>query len=768
MLLLATFTSKEGQIIKIMRTAYLPASSYRWNPKRKKAIGTKWVYRNKKDERGIVVWNKTRLVAQGHRQEEGIDYNEVFAPVARIKAIMIFLDFASFIGFIVYQMDVKSAFLYGTIEEESGEGIFISQDKYVAEILKKFDFSSVKTASTPIETQKPLVKDEEATDVDVHLYRSMIRSLMYLTASRPDIMFAVYACLRLEVTLKLSHLHAVKRIFRYLKGQPKLGLWYPRNSPFDLEAYSDSDYAGANLDRKFTTEGCQFIGMRLISWQCKKQTIVATSTTEAEYVAAANCYGQFWNTAASKTVNSVNQIHAIIDGKAVVISESSVRSDLLFNDEDDAQTRFETASKKSHDPPLLEVNTSGSVEDIMEHPDDLMDIVPPKPYDSPLSGGHTPRSDEDRPNLLELINTCTQLSNRVLALEEAQTTQDKVITKLKLRVRRLEKKRKARTSQPMKRRLFKGRVETPTDKSFEDKGSGEKGGSTADQVSTARPEVCTTSVPVNVSVATPSTPPTTTTIFDVEELPRLTRSTTTLQPLPTIDPKDKGKGVLVEKKPKKIEKVKRRDQGLAQIESDAYLAQRICEEELAELDRAQKEKQKQEEATIAALTEEFDEIQAKIDANHELAVRMTHEEKEKGTSEAILKGAKWINDFVPMDSEKEEKKSVGPESKGKKGKRIKRVADSALKQKSSKKPKMMQEQKSAKSDVEESADYIHENEELRMWLTVVSDKEKTVDPEILSTKEKVSSHQGNAREDVALEAEAESTMAFELLKFIKS
>ncbi|GKB89510.1 putative ribonuclease H-like domain-containing protein [Tanacetum coccineum] len=183
-------------------------------------------------------------------------------------------------------------FFLGLQVKQKEDGIFISQDKYVAEILKKFDFANVKTASTPIETQKPLVKDEEASDVDVHLYRSMIGSLMYLTASRPDIMFAVCACSRFQVTPKSSHLSAVKRIFRYLKGKPKLGLWYPRVSSFDLESYSDSDYAGANLDRKSTTGGCQFLGRRLISWQCKKQTIVATSTTEAEYVAAASCCGQ--------------------------------------------------------------------------------------------------------------------------------------------------------------------------------------------------------------------------------------------------------------------------------------------------------------------------------------------------------------------------------------------------------------------------------------------------------------------------------------------
>ncbi|GKB91533.1 putative ribonuclease H-like domain-containing protein, partial [Tanacetum coccineum] len=284
-------------------------------PSRKKAIGIKWVFRNKRDERSIVVKNKARLVAQGFRHEEGIDYDEVFPPVARIEAIRLFLAFASFMGFPVYQMDVKCAFLYGTIGEDvyvhqppgfvdpvhlnkvykvkqQPDGIFISQDKYVADILKKFDFCSIKTATTPIESNKPLVKDEDGIDVDVHVYRSMIGSLMYLTASRPNIMFAVCACAIFQVTSKALHLHAVKRIFRYLKHQPKLGLWYPRDSPFELEAFSDSDYGGASLDRKSTTGGCQFLGRRLISWQCKKQKIVTNSTTEAEYVATANCCGQ--------------------------------------------------------------------------------------------------------------------------------------------------------------------------------------------------------------------------------------------------------------------------------------------------------------------------------------------------------------------------------------------------------------------------------------------------------------------------------------------
>nr|GEV88097.1 uncharacterized mitochondrial protein AtMg00810-like [Tanacetum cinerariifolium] len=151
--------------------------------------------------------------------------------------------------------------------QKKPNGIFISQDKYVAEILRKFRLTDRNSASTPIDTENPLLKDLDGEDVDVHTYRSMIGSLMYLTSSRPDIMFAVCACARFQVTPKASHLHAFKRIFRYLKGKPHLGLWYPKDSPFNLVAYSDSDYAGASLDKKSTTGGCQFLGCRLISWE---------------------------------------------------------------------------------------------------------------------------------------------------------------------------------------------------------------------------------------------------------------------------------------------------------------------------------------------------------------------------------------------------------------------------------------------------------------------------------------------------------------------
>ncbi|GJV42557.1 putative ribonuclease H-like domain-containing protein, partial [Tanacetum coccineum] len=237
-----------------------------------------------------------------------------------IEAIRLFLAYASYMDFTVYQMDVKSAFLYGTIEEE----VYVSnlQVLYIRNFLiectrwRKHYMVFIKfleLVRTPMETHKPLSKDADGTDVDVHLYRSMIGSLMYLTSSRPDIMFAVCACSRFQVQPKASHMHAVKRIFRYLNGEPTLGLWYPKDSLMDLIAYSDSNYVGASLDRKSTTKGCQFLGYRLISWQCKKQIIVANSTTKAEYIAASNCCGEHNMVAFLQKPTGSEEFHQIVD-----------------------------------------------------------------------------------------------------------------------------------------------------------------------------------------------------------------------------------------------------------------------------------------------------------------------------------------------------------------------------------------------------------------------------------------------------------------------
>nr|GEV83651.1 ribonuclease H-like domain, reverse transcriptase, RNA-dependent DNA polymerase [Tanacetum cinerariifolium] len=789
-------------------------------PKGKHAIRTKRVYKNKKDNRGMVVRNKSRLVAQGHTQEEGIDYDEVFAPVTRIEAIRAFLydtiEEEMYVcqppGFEdpqfpdkVYKVEKAlyglhqaprawvdaqevpdefyggAHFLLRIAGMQRHDEIFISQDKYVVDILKDFDFSSVKIASNPIKTNKAFLKDEEAKDVDVHLYRSMIGSLMYLTTSRPDIMFDVCACARFQLTPKVSHLHAMKRIFRYLKGQPKIGIWYPRDSPFDFEAFLDNDYARASLDRKSTTKGCQFLGKRLISWQCKKQTVVANSTTKVEYVAATNCHGQagfgvagrkfvllgkdrnaefhqivdfltaslihyaltvsptiyasyikqFWATAKYKTVNDVKQIHATIDGKTVVISESSVRSDLHFNDEDgmvtllfasmlvpqvvegeglgqpsepqplsstappshkeqvttiasqpqkthtprqakidqdtkipqssgpfkketnsgsgprcqdttlgdaDAQTRFETASKQSHNPPLLEVNTSRSGEDTLEHQDDLTDFVPPTPHDSPLSGGHRSRSDDDL--------VIKKLQKKVKNLEKKQMARTLGMNLFKVGTSRRQSLDKENVSK--QRRNLKTRPmfeEGDIDDDFDDindmvdesmknvKGDTVNAGGVVNTattgVSTANASVTTTGV--SISTVEPRTPPTTTiTAFEDEDLTiaqtlvkirskkdkekgvtfkdveESARQTTILL---TINPKDKGKGIMQEpKKPLKNPRV-------AQIQLDEELAKRMHEEEMAEFKKRESEIAVVEEASKAAINQELDDIKSMIEAD---------------------------------------------------------------------------------------------------------------------------------------------------------
>ncbi|GKD80064.1 retrovirus-related pol polyprotein from transposon TNT 1-94, partial [Tanacetum coccineum] len=336
---------------------------------------------NKKDEHGTTTKNKARLVAQGYSQEEGIDYYETFAPVARMEAIRIFLAFATYMNFKVYQMDVKSAFLNGKLKEEvyvkqppsfessefpdyvckldkalyglkqaprawyetlstfliqnkftreridntlfiyksKGEvilvqvyvddiifgstsyklckqfeklmtkkfemsmmgeltyflglqikqddkGISICQEQYTRNLLKKYEISDSSSVKTPMVPPNNLGPDLAGKSVNETSYRGMIGSLMYLTATRPDIQFSTVLCARYQSNPKESHLIAVKRILRYLK-----------------------DYAGCNMDRKSTSGACQILGGKLVCWSAKKQQSVAMSLAEAEYVAAAGC-----------------------------------------------------------------------------------------------------------------------------------------------------------------------------------------------------------------------------------------------------------------------------------------------------------------------------------------------------------------------------------------------------------------------------------------------------------------------------------------------
>ncbi|GKB33867.1 retrovirus-related pol polyprotein from transposon TNT 1-94 [Tanacetum coccineum] len=290
-------------------------------PKNMTIIETKWVFRNKLDENGVVSRNKARLVVQGYNQQEGIDYDETYASVSRLESIRILLAYVCALDFKLFQIDVKSAFLNGFINEE----VYVAQPlgfidfkkldhvyklkkalyglkqapkawyDRLKEMLKKFGLEDSKPMKTPMSSDTKLMKDEECESVDSTKYRGMIGSLLYLTASRPDIMFSVCLCARFQEDPKTSHLEAVKRIFRYIKGTTHLGLWYPKGTDIETVVYADSDHAGDYVDRKSTSGICTFVGCCLTSWFSKKQTALAISTTEAEYVSAGKaCQQALW------------------------------------------------------------------------------------------------------------------------------------------------------------------------------------------------------------------------------------------------------------------------------------------------------------------------------------------------------------------------------------------------------------------------------------------------------------------------------------------
>ncbi|GJT21189.1 retrovirus-related pol polyprotein from transposon TNT 1-94 [Tanacetum coccineum] len=376
----------------------------------KMIIKLKWLWKNKKDEDQTVIRNKARLVAKGYAQEEGIDFEESFAPVARLEAVRIFVAHAAHKSFPIYQMDVKTAFLNGPLKEEvyvaqpegfvdpdhpekvyllrkalyglkqaprawydelsnflmskgftkgtidptlfkikygedillvqiyvddiifgstnpkyskrfeklmhsrfemslmgemkfflglqihqSPKGIFINQAKYALEILKKHNMDNCHSIGTPLATKPKLDVDLSGEPVDQSDYRSKIGSLMYLTSSRPDLVQAVCYCARYQARPTQKHLKEVKRIFKYLKGTINMGLWYPKDSGFELTAFSDADHARCLDTQKSTSGGIQFLGDKLVSWMSKKQNCTAMSSAEAEYVAlSASCAQVMW------------------------------------------------------------------------------------------------------------------------------------------------------------------------------------------------------------------------------------------------------------------------------------------------------------------------------------------------------------------------------------------------------------------------------------------------------------------------------------------
>nr|GEV86808.1 hypothetical protein [Tanacetum cinerariifolium] len=318
------------------------------------------------------------------------------------------------------------------------DGIFISQDKYVAKILKKFGFTKVKTVSTPMETHKPLLTDEDGEEVDVHMYRY-------------------------QVNPKVSHLYVVKRIFRYLKGQPKSGLWYQKDSHFDLVAYTDSDYARASLDIMSTTGGCQLPGCRLISWQCKKQTVVANSTIKAEYVAASSCCGQaLW---------IQNQL-----------LDYGLKGSVMPTDPHHIPTILQSSSsqpQKTHKPrkPTTKVTQVPQPNEPIKHVAD--EAVHKELGDSLVRSATTAsslRAEQDSDNIVKTQSKETPNESssqrtdsgggpRVLELKKTKTFQHKEIASLKRRVKKLKKRNRSRTHKL--KRLYKvgltARVESSDD-----------------------------------------------------------------------------------------------------------------------------------------------------------------------------------------------------------------------------------------------------------------------------------------------------------------
>ncbi|GJS00025.1 putative reverse transcriptase domain-containing protein [Tanacetum coccineum] len=590
-------------------------------PNGKRAIGTKWVYRNKKDERGIVIMNK-----------------------ARIEAIMLFLAYASFKDFLVYQMDIKSAFLYGKIEEE----VYVCQPPGFEDLdFPDRVYKVKKTLYRLHQAPRAWLQVKQKEDVIfISQDKSMIGLLMYLTSSRPDIMFAVCAYARYQVNPKVSRLHAMKRIFRYLKGQTKLGLWYPKDYLFDLVAYTNSDYVGASLDRKST---------------------IRDLLTKA-----------FDATVKAKTVNEEVQLQALVDGKKIIIIESTVRRDLQLEDVKDE------AVYKERDDRLVRAATTASSLEAEQDSDNIDKTRSKATLNEPSSSGTSSCSGPKCQETMGDTVAQTRFENVSKLSNDPLLARANEIPSLKRRVKKLKRRNKSRTH-GLKRIYRIGssrRVESSEDEGLDEEDASKQGRRinavdadedftlvnvqddadnemfnvdtlTGDEV-LAEQEVAAKDVNLSVDEVTLAQlvlPVTKVSIASA--LAKVSAATITTATIPTprkgiaiTDPgattttrtissqqpsqakvQDKGKGKMEE--PEKP--IKKKDQ----IRLGEELSFKLqAKEEEAILAR---EKAKKEQEANVALTEEWDDIQAKIEANHLLAKRLQAREQEELTIEERAK-----------------------------------------------------------------------------------------------------------------------------------
>nr|GEX51270.1 copia protein [Tanacetum cinerariifolium] len=266
----------------------------------RKIIEEAKIYKVKLDEYGDVLKNKARLVVKGYRQEEGIDFKESFAPVARIEAIRIFITNAASKNITIYQMDVKTTFLDGKLKEKvylsQPEG-FVDSDHlthvyHLKKALYSLKMDSCYSVNTPMVDRLKLDEDPLGIPVNQTRFCSIVGSLMYLTANRPDLVFFVCMSARYQDSPTKKHLEVLKRVFWYPKGTNNWGPWYSKDTVMALTAYADADHASCQDTRRSTSESAQFLGDKLVSQLSKKQKSTAISTTEAEYIAMSGCCAQ--------------------------------------------------------------------------------------------------------------------------------------------------------------------------------------------------------------------------------------------------------------------------------------------------------------------------------------------------------------------------------------------------------------------------------------------------------------------------------------------